>query len=352
MFYSNLIFILILTTYFYIQTRFLINIFEKKYISILSDYDFKKPQSFHNKSIVRLGGTLIYSSLILVTLYLYTFQNILFIEYISFCTLFFFLGLSDDMKTNISPKLRLLLMSSFLIFLVMFNEFYLTKSGLEFLNNLLDIDIFALCFTCLCFLFIINGSNLIDGFNGLLGIHSFIILVILCIINFLSNNIELAYFLFYSSVVILFFLKFNFPKAKVFLGDSGSYLVGALIAISTVKTSILNPSITPFFFTILLFYLFFEVFFSFFRKIFVAKQSPLLPDNKHLHMLFYKFLLKKKINKENSNYKVSIYFNAIYLIFITPGIIFMHEGLFCRYYFFLLPIVYLLFYKTLYKRVE
>ena len=71
MFYTNLIFILILTTYFYIQTKFLINFFKKKDIKILSDYDFKKPQSFHSKSIIRLGGILIFSSLTFVCFYLY-----------------------------------------------------------------------------------------------------------------------------------------------------------------------------------------------------------------------------------------------------------------------------------------
>ena len=195
---------------------------------------------------IRLGGILIFSSLTFVCFYLYFAKNILFLDYISFCTLFFFLGLADDMKINISPKLRLLLMSSFLFSLVIFNDFYLTKSGLQFLNNLLDIDIFALFFICLCFLFIINGSNLVDGFNGLLGIHSFLILTILCIINYMSGDENLAYIIFFSSIVILFFLKFNFPKSQIFLGDSGSYLIGALIAVSTVKTSISNPIISPF----------------------------------------------------------------------------------------------------------
>ena len=70
-------------------------------------------------------------------------------------------------------------MVTILIVLVTSNEFYLEKTGLEFLNNFLEIDIFALFFICLCFLFVVNGSNLIDGFNGLLGIHSLIILLIL-----------------------------------------------------------------------------------------------------------------------------------------------------------------------------
>jgi len=148
-------------------------------------------------------------------------------------------------------------------------------------------------FVCLCFLFIINGSNLIDGFNGLLGIHSLIIFIVLFAINLINENNNLIYILFYVCLLILIFLKFNFPKAQIFLGDGGAYLFGVLIALSVIKTSILNPSISPFFFCILLFYLFFEVFFSFFRKFIVTRRSPLLPDNKHLHMFFYKFLLKR-----------------------------------------------------------
>tara|TARA_B100001167_G_scaffold46799_1_gene26986 strand:- start:222 stop:707 length:486 start_codon:yes stop_codon:yes gene_type:complete len=160
------------------------------------------------------------------------------------------------------------------------------------------------------------------------------------------------YILFYACLLTLIFLKFNFPKAQIFLGDGGAYLIGTLIAISVIKTSISNPSISPFFFCILLFYLFFEVFFSFFRKLFIAKQSPLLPDNQHLHMSLYKLLFKKNKTKLNSNYTVSIYINLVYLLLIIPGIIFMKDALFCRYYFLSLLIIYIYFYKRLYERLR
>ena len=32
-------------------------------------------------------------------------------------------------------------------------------------------------------------------------------------------------------IILLSFLLFNFPKAKIFLGDSGSYLIGSLVAL-------------------------------------------------------------------------------------------------------------------------
>ena len=196
----------------------------------------------------------------------------------------------------------------------------------------------------LCFLFIINGTNLIDGYNGLLGFHSLIILVNLFLINYLNGNSDLANFLFFIIISLTTFLWFNFPKAKIFLGDSGSYFLGAIIAISAIKTSAANPEVSPFYFCILLFYLFFEVFFSFLRKL-VKKKSPLHPDSKHLHMLLYKKLLKKNNNKLKSNYSVSMIINVIYLILIFPAILMMNNGIFCKYYSIIFFITYIFSYK-------
>jgi UDP-GlcNAc:undecaprenyl-phosphate GlcNAc-1-phosphate transferase len=243
-------------------------------------------------------------------------------------------------------------MTILLVVLILSNDLQINKSGLEFLDNLIQIDIFSLIFICLCFLFIINGSNLIDGFNGLLGLHSLIIFATLTVINLMSENNDISFILFCVSSIILIFIKFNFPKSQVFLGDGGAYLIGSLIAISAIQTSNLNTSISPFFFCILLFYLFFEVFFSFFRKILIERRSPLLPDNKHLHMLLYKLLFKKYRNNLQANYMVSVYVNLIYFLLLIPAIFFMEDGLFCRYYFFGMIVFYTYFYKMLYKKIN
>ena len=348
---SNIIFFILLAFFSYFFNRFILSFFYKSKYSLLLDNDYKKPQAFHKDSVYRLGGTSIFFTFFLAFLYLTYSKNIFFIEYISFGASFFILGLLDDLKIRILPKFRLSVMIIFLMFLIIYNELYIERTGLEFLNYLLEIDIFSLFFIVLCFLFIINGANLIDGFNGLLGLHSLIIFSILLSINFINNNIEISYVLLFTILSILVFLIFNFPKAKMFLGDSGAYLIGTLVAISIIKTSIINPQISPFFFCILLIYLFFEVFFSFFRKIFYARQSPLLPDNKHLHMNFFKYLSKNSKSKFDFNYKVSMYINFAYFLLIIPGIIFMHDGLFCRYYFFVLGGIYIYFYKFLKNKI-
>ena len=145
---------------------------------------------------------------------------------------------------------------------------------------------FLIWFVLLCFLFVINGANLIDGFNGLLAINLIIINSILAYINLADGINEFSVIIIGQIIVLFSFLLFNFPSAKMFLGDSGSYLLGSIVALNVIITNNLNPDHSSFFFCTLLFYLFFEVFFSFFRKI-IQKKSPIYPDNKHLHMLIF-----------------------------------------------------------------
>ena len=328
-------------------------LFIKKYNSkLLIDDEFKKPQSFHEFPVSISGGIGIFLSFLILFFYFFLSKQIFYYEYLSFCSFFFILGLSDDLKLNIRPKFRLLMMIIILVILMISNKFYVENTGIGFLNRLLETDIFALSFMCLCFLFIINGSNLIDGYNGLLGIHSIIILSNLFFVNYLNGNKDLAFFILFSILIITVFLKFNFPKARIFLGDGGSYFLGAFIATTVIKTNISNPEISPFYFCILLFYLFFEVFFSFVRKIILERKSPLFPDGKHLHMIIYKNLLKKNNNKLKSNYSVSLILNSVYLVLIIPAIFMMKDGIFCKYYSIIFFIIYIFSYKKIYDKTK
>ena len=350
---NNLILILLLIGFNILFYKRFLLILKKYNPGLLIDDQLRKPQAFHISPTSVIGGTGIFFSLLIIYFYFLFFKNIFFFEYLSFCTLFFFLGLVDDLKINFNPKIRLALMIIFLTVLVKYNNFYLDKTGITILNNWIEnSEIFFLIFISLCFLFVINGANLIDGYNGLLGLHSLIIIINLFLINYVNENSDLAFLLFLVLLVLINFLIFNFPKAKIFLGDGGAYLLGAFIAVSTIKTSIANPAISPFYFCILLFYLFFEVFFSFFRKLIKEKTSPIYPDKKHLHMLLYKFLLKKNNNKTESNYYVSIIINLFYFILTVPAILMMNDGMFCKYYSIIFFLIYLFSYRVIYEKVK
>ena len=146
---NNIIFPLFLIFFGYFFSKYLLSIFKKSKSNLLADNQFQKLQAFHENTTYRLGGIIIFSLLILVILYFYFSRNIFLLEYISFCILFFLLGLVDDLKIHIAPKFRLLIMIALLITLVISNEIYIQKTGLRFLNNLLEIDIFSLMFICL-----------------------------------------------------------------------------------------------------------------------------------------------------------------------------------------------------------
>ena len=198
----------------------------------------------------------------------------------------------------------------------------------------------------ICFLFIINGSNLIDGFNGLLTINLIIINTILAYINISNDNLEFSILIISQIIILLSFLLFNFPSAKIFLGDSGAYTMGALAGLNTITTNNLNPEVSSFFFCTLLFYLFFEVFFSFLRKL-SQKKSPIYPDDKHLHMLSY-IKISKIFDTVKSNYINSIIINCIFSILVLPSLFFSDNSLVCKYWFFSLIFIYTLVYFRLY----
>ena len=314
---------------------------------VLLDKDFIKPQAFHDTPITRSGGiAIIISFSIFLIIYNLLYDQVLY-DYIFISYSVFLVGFLDDLRININPFKRLMIMI-FLVFTFIFIlPIKILNIDVPFLSLLMSSHIFSSIFVLLCFLFVINGANLIDGFNGLLTINLIIINVILTYINFNSGNLEFSILLI-SQVIILFsFLLFNFPSAKIFLGDSGAYTLGAMTGLNTIITNNLNPLVSSFFFCTLLFYLFFEVFFSFLRKI-LEKKSPIHPDEKHLHMLsFYK--ISNFYGKSRSNYLNSIIINFLYLILILPGLYLMKDPQLSRYWFFILLLIYTLIYSRLYR---
>ena len=336
---------------FALMTFFIFLIIEKisnKNIDgVLLDNDFSKPQSFHDHAVSRSGGIGCFLSLML-------FLSIYFLLYSQILYTYFFIGLSlfligylEDIKKKISPNLRLILMTISLIIFINIFSIKIENVDLLFLNYWLESKIFSSFFIILCFLFIINGANLIDGFNGLLTINLIIINSILLFISLKNEHLEFSFFLTGQIIILISFLLFNFPKAKIFLGDSGSYLFGSLVALNVIYTNNLNSELSSFFFCILLFYLFFEVFFSFFRKIY-QKKSPVLPDDNHLHMLIYKKIINI-FGAEKSNYINSIIINLVYLVLVLPSLYFIDNSLVCKYWFFSLILIYTIVYLRLYR---
>ena len=313
----------------------------------LLDKDFLKPQAFHDLPVTRSGGIAAIISLsIFYVIYYLLYSKILY-DYILVSYSMFLVGFLDDLKINIKPFKRLIFMVLLLFLSIYILPIKIFNIDIPFLIPLMSSHIFSSVFVLLCFLFVINGANLIDGFNGLLAINLIIINIILTYINMSNGNLEFTILLISQIIILLSFLLFNFPRAKIFLGDSGAYIFGALTGLNTIITNNLNPKISSFFFCTLLFYLFFEVFFSFFRKL-TQNKSPIYPDDKHLHMLsFYK--ISNIYGKDKGNYLNSIIINLLYLALIIPGLYLLNDPQLSRYWFFILLLIYLIIYSRLYR---
>ena len=312
----------------------------------LLDKDFSKPQAFHDFPVTRSGGIAVIISLsIFFIIYYLLYAKVLY-DYILISYSVFLVGFLDDLKINIKPLKRLAIMVFLLFIFIHVLPVNILNIDIPFLTYLMSSHLFSSIFVLLCFLFVINGANLIDGFNGLLTINLIIINIILTYVNILNANTEFSIILIAQIIILLSFLLFNFPNAKIFLGDSGAYLMGSLVALNTILTNNLNPNISSFFFCSLLFYLFFEVFFSFLRKLYLRK-SPIHPDDKHLHMLSFK-RISRRIGNNKGNFANSILINLFYLLLIIPGLYFLDNPTLSRYWFFSLLLVYIIIYSRLY----
>lgn len=322
---------------------FLINIFikkNKKFFLFLVDSDFKKPQSFHKELILRIGGLfLIFPVLILG---IFNLNNKFFLVATSFLLTNFLLGLIDDAKLIRNPIYRFFLFLLFNFFLIVFFKIRINNFDLYFFDYLNTNEFFSYFLVLFSIFFIINGSNLIDGFNGLLTLHTLIISYILLFICFYFNlKSELDYILIIL-IGLHFFLLLNFPKARFFLGDNGSFFIGSFLSFITIMISNSSETISPFFYAIIFYYIFFEILFSVFRKIF-EKKNPFYPDRYHLHMLVFYFL-KKKNSLLQSNYLTSICINITYIITLIPVIYFYNNTFLCKIYLLTLFSLYLFVY--------
>ncbi len=124
------------------------------------------------------------------------------------------LGFWDDLKPLHSrTKLSLHLLAALIIFLV--TVFLLSSS------------LMASIIISVAYLLFVNIWNFMDGSNGLVSMQSLIIVIGFIMLSFFSDSTY--YFALAIAVTCLGFLPFNFPVAKVFLGDIGSHVLGAAV---------------------------------------------------------------------------------------------------------------------------
>lgn len=282
------VFIIILTTFL---TSLILTYLMIKISKNMNIMDIPNERSVHKKPTPLLGGIAIFLSF-LFGFILFGNQNPLMISILIASFLILLLGIFDDIKPI---KARYKFVIHILVALIV--VFY---GGLK----LTHVDIFGLSLnfkwmspyiTILIIVGIINAVNLIDGLDGLCaGISSIYFLtigVIALILNkFNGLDIILSFIMLGST---LGFLVFNFPPAKIFMGDTGSTFLGLMISVIMLlgfKTVTLTSLLIP---LVLLILPITDTLFAIIRR--ALNKKPIgQADKEHIHHQLLKHLSTRK----------------------------------------------------------
>jgi len=311
---------------------------------------YKSIQRIHEKEIPRFGGIIIF---IFIFLYLmisnneYFDQNRNFIFKLIISSFpIFFISSYEDITQSISPILRLIIMFFSASLSIFYLNINLPVVEIPFFGDFLSQSYFIFLFYIISIVIFVNGVNLIDGANGLMTVSSICQILGIFFLSYISGDIFLMNLLLVMLLPLIVFLFFNYPKGKIFIGDTGCYLYGFFISIFCIKLYGDNQHFPSWGAVLVLFFPLMEIFFSFFRKIF-EKYSPFKPDDKHLHSLLYRKLLKNYKNKKIAN---NLVLPNLFIFWLSPLICilwFYNNSIGIFISLVILIILYLCLYKSL-----
>ncbi len=295
------------------------------------NYSEHKKLGKSNRAPIIIGGLFIVTSLLI-----FLPINLIFFKIASISI--FLVGILSDKNIISSPKLRLFFQISVIFFLVHFEKLNIVKVNIDFIDYLLNINYLNYFFTVFCFAVLINGSNFLDGLNGL--ISGYFILVLTStfyISNYHINlNNDIKDLINLLLIITIIFYVFNL-FGIVYLGDSGSYLLSISVGFILIKMHQHTNFISPYYIANMLWYPAFENLFSLLRR-FLSKNKISSADKLHLHQLIFRFLRSKTAIKDEWINTIS---GLIVILINIPSIYIA-----TNYYFHSIILVSIIFYNV------
>ena len=254
-------------------------------------FAIKNGRNSHVHATPTLGGVAIFSGLMISSLIFLNFQSFLGLQYIfAGLTIIFFIGIKDDIL-SLSPLKKLVgQIAASLLVIDLGNIRFTTLHGFA---GIYEINYFtSLYISLFVFIVIINAFNLIDGIDGLAAGIGFVCAMTFGTWFLIAGFPEIAIMAYSVSGALIAFFIFNVfgNKNKIFMGDTGSLLLGFLSAILVVvfneKNAVLNvhaavyaaPAVSIGILAIPLF----DTFRIFTIRI-TKMQSPFRADRNHIH---------------------------------------------------------------------
>lgn len=204
--------------------------------------DDPNQRSSHSRRTPTLGGVSFFFTLIIALFFIKNWhEHTEDIFIIPGLTILFIVGLKDDMVV-LSPGSKLIAQVIAIAFVLVNDSF-----GIESLNGFLNIYeipyYLYLVIGGFLMLTIINSYNLIDGIDGLASIVGIVIMVIYTTIFYLSQEYFFALIAITMNACLMAFFGFNISSSKkIFMGDTGSLIVGFIISVLTLKFLALEPT--------------------------------------------------------------------------------------------------------------
>lgn len=260
--------------------------------------DDPNQRSSHQLKTPTLGGIAFYFVMVLALFFIKdrgVYDEAMYI--MPGLTILFIVGLKDDLVV-LSPGSKLLAQMAAITFILINDSF--TIFSLNGFLNVNEIPYYLyLVIGGFMMLTIINSYNLIDGIDGLASIIGIVIMMLYTAIFYLSNEPFYALLSIALNACLLAFFGFNVSSnKKIFMGDTGSLIVGFIISILTIKFLALKPesySGLPFLLenapliaiSILIVPLFDTA--RVFALRIANKKSPFSPDRNHTHHVLIDF---------------------------------------------------------------
>ncbi|MDH4223273.1 MAG: undecaprenyl/decaprenyl-phosphate alpha-N-acetylglucosaminyl 1-phosphate transferase [candidate division Zixibacteria bacterium] len=260
--------------------------------------DYPNERKIHKNPTPRLGGVAIFLafnlSLGMVLIHegaiLYSDFNYL-LGFSLGGSVIFCLGVYDDLK-SLKAIWKIIYQSLAILILILFG-FRINILYIPFYKAI-SLGLVSFPITFLWCLVIINAFNLIDGLDGLAAGLSVIAAITLLGVG-VFHNIKLVSLISLGMVgTCLGFLKYNYPPAKIFMGDSGSLYLGYVFAVEGVICPVKSYTTMAIFVPLLALGIpIFETFLSFFRRILNNKRFY-HADKRHL----FHFMLEKGFSQK------------------------------------------------------
>ena len=197
-------------------------------------YDVPDERKLHTRLVASLGGIGIFAGFILASLLSIQGQfNFEFQYFFAAAIVIFFLGLKDDLMILSATKkfIGQIIAASILI--------HLGGIRLDSMYGLFGFEQvpegFGLALSYLTIIVVINSFNLIDGIDGLAASLGIVTMIVFGSYFFAVDLQAYALMSFSMAGSLIAFMIFNHNPAKIFMGDSGSLLVGLINAILVVK---------------------------------------------------------------------------------------------------------------------